>query len=211
GVVPGALGGGQRLGVDDGRAPRGAVAAVAGVRGFRPGVAAPVVVDASLWGTIIAATSEEEPLPAATESRLGQFTGLVATAIANAQARGELSRLAEEQAGLRRGATLVAQQPSSEQNFGAGGAAIRSLLGAGRASVVVFPDDTTGTVVAIWSREGPTLPVGTSVPLDSDTAVARIFHSGAAARMDSYAEGAAAELARTLGVRSTVGAPIHVE
>src|SRR5262249_58645986 len=123
GVVPGALGGGQRLGVDDGRAPRGAVAAVAGVRGFRPGVAAPVVVDASLWGTIIAATSRDEPLPAATESRLGQFTGLVATAIANAQARGALSRLPGGAGGPRRGAGRGPRQAPPEGDFAAGGRA----------------------------------------------------------------------------------------
>ena len=49
-----------------------------------------------------------EPLPPDTERRLVEFTELVATAIANAASREELTMLAEEQAALRRVATLVA-------------------------------------------------------------------------------------------------------
>ena len=52
--------------------------------------------------------TREEPLPADTEARLVGFTELVGTAIANAQARVELRGYADEQAALRRVATLVA-------------------------------------------------------------------------------------------------------
>src|SRR5262249_15072135 len=156
----------------------GAVAAMASVLGVRSAVASPVVVEGRLWGTIIAATSQDEPLAAATESRLGQFTGLVATAIANAEARGALSRLAGEQAALRRVAVLVAQQPSPEEIFAVVAEAVGSLLGADLAAMVLFPDDVAAPVVASWSRDGPKVPVGTPLPLDSDSAVARIFHSG---------------------------------
>src|SRR5262249_24064371 len=93
---------GQTVRVDDSTGSTGAGAAMASVLGVRSAVAAPVLADGRLWGTIIAATGQDEPLPAETEPRLGQFTGLVATAIANAQARGALSRLVEEQAALRR-------------------------------------------------------------------------------------------------------------
>ena len=48
-------------------------------------------------------------MPADTEARLTQFTELLATAVANAESRAELARLAEEQAALRRVATLVAR------------------------------------------------------------------------------------------------------
>jgi hypothetical protein len=56
-----------------------------------------------------AASTAERSLPAGTEARLGNFTELVATAIANAESRGALARLADEQAALRRVATLVAR------------------------------------------------------------------------------------------------------
>jgi hypothetical protein len=47
-------------------------------------------------------------LPAGTEARLAGLTELSATAIANAEAPAELRGFAEEQAALRRVATLVA-------------------------------------------------------------------------------------------------------
>jgi GAF domain-containing protein len=196
--------------VDDWTDSTGAVAAMATMLGVRSAVAAPVVVEGSLWGTIIAATSQPEPLSPDTESRIEQFTSLVATAIANAEARGALSRLAEEQAALRRVAVLVAQQPSPEEVFAAVAEAVGSVLGADMSAMVVFPDDVAGTVVATWSFDGAMLPIGTRLPLDSDSAVARIFHTGAAARIDGYTTGAGAEIARALGMRCTVGAPILV-
>ena len=54
------------------------------------------------------ASGHGQSLPADTEARLTGFTELVATAIANAQARVELRGYAEEQVALRRVATLVA-------------------------------------------------------------------------------------------------------
>ena len=41
-----------------------------------------------LWGTLTIGTSQDEPLPPDTEARLGEFTELMATAIANGGARG---------------------------------------------------------------------------------------------------------------------------
>jgi GAF domain-containing protein len=202
----------QTARVDDWSDATGAVAAMASVLGVRSAVGAPVVVEGRLWGTIIAATSQE-PLPATTESRLVQFTGLVATAIANAGARDQLSRLAEEQAALRRVAVLVAQQPSPVEVFAAVTEAVGPLLGADLAAMHVFGGDGVATVVASWSQAGPTLPIGTELPLDGDSAVARIFHTGAAARIDGYADadGETAEVARGLRLRTAVGAPILVE
>ena len=45
-------------------------------------VANPIFVDGRLWGAIFAATSPARPMPADAESRISQFTELVATAIA---------------------------------------------------------------------------------------------------------------------------------
>jgi len=57
--------------------------------GIRSGLAAPIVVDGELWGTITVA-SLHGSLPATTEQRLADFTDLVGTAIANAESRAEL-------------------------------------------------------------------------------------------------------------------------
>jgi signal transduction histidine kinase len=49
------------------------------------------VVDGRLWGVVVAAQDVAEPLPAGTESRIGKFTELIATAISNVQAQSELA------------------------------------------------------------------------------------------------------------------------
>src|SRR4051812_46828224 len=76
--------------------------------GVHSAVGAPITVQGRLWGVLIVVSNSEEPLPRDTEQRLAQFAELFATAIANSQAHEELARLAEEQAALRRVATLVA-------------------------------------------------------------------------------------------------------
>src|SRR3954467_12246539 len=87
---------------DDWGSATGMVAEMARGLGIRSSVATPIVVEGRLWGTMIAVTSQSTPLPRETDSRIGEFTELVATAIANAEARGELSTLVEEQAALGR-------------------------------------------------------------------------------------------------------------
>jgi len=59
--------------------------------GVHSGVATPIIVDGSLWGGIVVVSSRPEPLPPDTEARVSQFTELVATAIANTEARAELT------------------------------------------------------------------------------------------------------------------------
>ena len=68
----------------------GSAAALIRDLGYRSGVGVPVIVDGRLWGTVIVGSSSKEPPPADTESRLRDFAELVATAIANADARTEL-------------------------------------------------------------------------------------------------------------------------
>lgn len=58
---------------------------------IRSAIGTPIVVDARLWGVMIAGTTLEAPLPADTETRLAGFTDLLATAIANAESRSELA------------------------------------------------------------------------------------------------------------------------
>ena len=85
----------------------GPVAEAAARLGVASAVASPIIVDGRPWGAV--SVSSDEPLPLGTEDRLERFTELLATAIASAESREALARLADEQAGLRRVATLVAQ------------------------------------------------------------------------------------------------------
>jgi GAF domain-containing protein len=97
----------------------GALAGVVREAALRSAVGTPIIVDGRLWGLIAAGSSLEQPLPLDTETRLASFTELVATAVANAESRAAQARLAEEQAALRRVATLVAQATPSKQVFAA--------------------------------------------------------------------------------------------
>jgi GAF domain-containing protein len=63
----------------------------AGATELGSAVATPIIVNGRVWGVIGAGTTVEQPLPADTEARLASFTELVATAIANAEARTELA------------------------------------------------------------------------------------------------------------------------
>jgi signal transduction histidine kinase len=54
-------------------------------------VGTPIVVEGRLWGGMSVSSRQPEPLPTDTESRIADFAELVATAIANAEARTELT------------------------------------------------------------------------------------------------------------------------
>jgi signal transduction histidine kinase len=69
----------------------GAVGAYARSMGSRSAVGAPIVVDGRLWGVMVATSPEAGSLRADTESRLENFTELVATAISNTEARTEVA------------------------------------------------------------------------------------------------------------------------
>jgi GAF domain-containing protein len=192
----------------------GEIAAAVRAAGIRSTVASPITVEGRLWGAMVVSSRREEPFPGETEARLTDFTELVATAIANAESRKTLALLADEQAALRRVAVLVAQQPSPGEVFTAVTQAVGLLLDADLAVLHVFDGDGKSTAIASWSSAGPVLPIGTRFPLDGDNLAARIFTSGAPARLYSGDEAwarAQTRLAGTLGMRSAVGAPVLVE
>jgi signal transduction histidine kinase len=68
----------------------GSAAALIRGLGLVSGVGAPIIVDGRLWGAAIVGFRGSEPPPPDTEERLTDFAELVATTIANAEARGEL-------------------------------------------------------------------------------------------------------------------------
>jgi signal transduction histidine kinase len=59
--------------------------------GIRSSVGCPIVVDGRLWGVIAASSKRATPFPPDTESQIAEFTELVATAIANAEAQTEVA------------------------------------------------------------------------------------------------------------------------
>jgi signal transduction histidine kinase len=190
----------------------GLAAEVASEFGLRAAVGVPVVVEGQLWGVMMVA-SRSGPLPAGTEAQLAGFTELAATAIANAQARVELRGSAEEQAALRRVATLVARGASPGDVFASVAQEAGQLLHADHATMGRYGPDATITVVGTWGSADAFLPVGRKSRLGWRDLHTMIFQTGRPARIDDTADisGPLAELARELGFRAAVGVPVSVE
>jgi signal transduction histidine kinase len=193
----------------------GALGAPIREMGIRSAVGAPILVEGSLWGAILAGSTVEQPLPADTESRLASFTELVATAIANTNSRTALGRLAEEQAALRRVATLVARATPPAQVFAAVAEEVGRVLPVDFAILVRYDTQDTLEVVGTWTRTGapaPT-PVGGRLPLGGRNVTTVVYRTGSPARIDySDVSGVIGQVAsRDWGLRSSVGVPVSAE
>ena len=176
-------------------------------------VGAPIVIDGHLWGAAIIGTTKRKPLSPDAEARLCDFTDLVATAIANAQARADLRVLAEQQAALRRVATLVARGGAPTEVFSAVAEELAQCLDVHNASLCRLEPEGAATLVAAHDESGMTNKlVGQRFSLDGENIVATVLRTGRAARMDNHdnAAGPAAARVRELGMRSAVGAPVIV-
>jgi signal transduction histidine kinase len=68
----------------------GPIAQEAQSLGIHASVGCPIIVGGRVWGVIAASTRGDAPFAAGTEAQIGQFTELIATAVANAQANAEL-------------------------------------------------------------------------------------------------------------------------
>ena len=180
--------------------------------GVHSAVNAPVVVEGTIWGTVGVA-SRRGRLPVDTEQRLAGFTELVATAIANAQARTELRGFADEQAALRRVATLVARGAPPEEVFAAVAAEVTRVIDVDVSFLSRYARDGTATVVAVGPALPSAVPAGTQFAQGGRNIHTLVFTTGQPARIEGYAEasGPAAGVARETGVHSAVGVPITVE
>jgi len=78
-----------RMDTDD--TASGSVAPYRHALGIRSTVGVPINVQGHLWGVVVAASTRREPMPDDIETRLGRFTELVSTAIANAEAQAALT------------------------------------------------------------------------------------------------------------------------
>jgi signal transduction histidine kinase len=194
----------------DASGPTGVTAREAGCRSA---VATPISVEGRIWGLMIAGSSVEQPMPADTEARLADFTELLATAIANAESRAWLARLAGEQEALRRVATLVARGTPPEEVFAAVVEEVGRLLPAEYTHMGRYEPDGTLTIVAAWGRPGPVFQTGTRLMLGGTNLANMVFETGRPGRVDSWAEasGPLAAALRERGVRWSVGTPIMVE
>jgi signal transduction histidine kinase len=193
--------------------PPGSVADALRRVGVQTGSGSPIIVEGRLWGVVIAARARPEPLTPVAERRIPAFTELVATAIANAQARVELRTVADEQAALRHVATLVARAAPPVEVFAAVAEEVGRLLAAEFMVLARYDPADAVTVLGAWSATGNTPPVGLRHPLSGRGVSSLVRETGRPARIDYHVDGsdAAPPAAREFGIRSAFGAPIGIE
>jgi signal transduction histidine kinase len=192
----------------------GPVAALARELGVRCAVGAPIVVDDRVWGVMAAGWALPGKASSEAAERAAEFTELVATALANTESRNEITRLAEEQAALRRVATLVARGALPVEVFDAVVTEIGQLFPeANAAALSRYETDDTLTMIGKWSRSGGYVPVGERYPLERGTVGSLIAKTSRPGRVEVDAEAfrSLPAVVRDLGWVSVVGAPILVE
>jgi signal transduction histidine kinase len=189
----------------------GPAAIAAREMGWRSSVGAPITVEGRLWGVLAVISTSDRSLPIDTEQRLVEFTELAATAIANTESREELTRLAEEQAALRRVATLVAEGATPDQVFATVADEVAQLIGVPLAEMTRYDADGMATVLASFGEA--LYPVGSRWPIEGSSVTAGVFETGRSTRIDDYsqAHGAIAAVARESNLRWAVGVPIVVD
>jgi signal transduction histidine kinase len=202
--------------VDDYPAAHSVLAESARQHGIGSAVGTPIVVRGRVWGALIVVTSGDPPCPPESERRIGQFAELVATGIANGEARAEVSQLADEQAALRRVATLVAGGVDPGEVFAAVSDEVRRLVGAQQAAVGRFEVDAGGLVFVVGTSDGYRGPIGAPVELADYLSSAEVYRTGRPARRDLHADqvigsGPVADALRSWRFFSAVSAPIVVE
>ena len=97
---------------------------------------------------------------------------------ADIKARADVERLAQEQAALRRVATMIAHGSPPEAVFTQVAAAVGPLLGVDTAVVLRFEAGGGATVTGSWGNPRATLSVGDRVTLDGDGGTAPVYRTG---------------------------------
>ncbi|HET6945638.1 MAG TPA: GAF domain-containing sensor histidine kinase [Gaiellaceae bacterium] len=182
-------------------------------RASRSAIGVPIFVEGDLWGLLCVGAAARELLPADTADRIAGFVELVGTAISNGQARDGLRSLADEQAALRRVATLVARDAPPGEVFDAVAMEVGKLLDTDITIVGRYDADGAATAIGSWSAVPGGVPVGTRSAVGGRNVLTLVAETERPARVDGYDDtsGEAAEIARRHGWRSSIAAPISVE
>jgi signal transduction histidine kinase len=124
-----------------------------------------------------------------------------------------LARLADEQAALRRVATLVARGVPQEELFAAVTDEVAGLLPVDFAHMGRYEPDGTITVLAASGTTVDRFPVGQRWRLGGRNLATIVFETGRSDRIDGYVDavGPLSVAGRDLGIHSSAGTPIIVE
>ncbi len=130
------------------------------------------------------------------------------------QRRREADSLARQQAALRRVATLVARQADPADIYPVAVTELARGLGVEHVTLLRYESDDEFVVVACTDIDpNRELEVGEHLSLSGDSVAAKVFRSGAPARVADYrdAPGTTAARLRSLGLQSGAGGPISVD
>ncbi len=125
----------------------------------------------------------------------------------------QLHALLAEQAALRRVAVMVASDTPAATLFDRVCEELGGVLDVKSTDMIRYDDESSATVVGTWAASGtPSFPVGERIPVEGQSVTAKLHRTGLPQRVDDYldVEGELAERLRAAGIRSVVGAPIHV-
>ena len=120
--------------------------------------------------------------------------------------------LAEQQAALRRVATLIAREASPPEVFAAVAAEVGRVLDVPLISIVRYEPGGAAVQVGAHGAENP-FPVGTRWTLDERSVSAKVARTERPARVDDYGDipGDIAARLREVGIRTSLGVPIVLE
>ena len=146
---------------------------------------------------------------------VGLIAGQLAVSLDNAQLYAGYRRIADDQAALRRVATLVAQAAPPDAVFASVAAEAGQLLAVDFAALIRYDEPEMIEVTGLWTTvEGaPPTPVGTRLPLGGENVSTLVHRTRRAAQTDrSGATGMIGRVAtREWGFQSTVGVPVSTE
>ncbi|GAA1319394.1 sensor histidine kinase [Pseudonocardia xinjiangensis] len=179
---------------------------------IRWSVGCPIVVAGHLWGVIAASSRNDVPFPVNTEAQLADFTELVATTIENAQGRAEISQLLENQAALRRLATLVARNTPAAEVVSAVASEVGSVIGATATVIVRLDADGLFTVAARAGERRDLMGAGSRWTIEPPHVVATAVATGRPALFEGYGRlsGRLADELRQLDIHAALAIPIMV-
>jgi signal transduction histidine kinase len=130
------------------------------------------------------------------------------------ESRDELARVADEQAALRRLATLIAHGAPPTEVFDAVAREMGRLLDARHTLVVRYEPAATAVTVGNWNNRADldaTMPLGSQWTLERGTVSELVSRTGTPGRVSAYVtNGPFANRLRARGVVSSVGCPIVV-
>jgi signal transduction histidine kinase len=189
-----------------------AITAEARAVGGQSSVGAPISIEGRVWGALALGSSLDAGLAGGVEQRLADFADLAAIAIANAQAREQLRAIVDEQAALRRVATLVARGVAPDLVFAAVADEVGTLFGADATALVRFEPDGDATFLGGGGWVVPQQPGNRFTP-PPGYALASVRETGRASRTgeEELMSGALPDTAESEGIRSAVDVSIAVE